>query len=155
MAEHVDVLPSEVHEVLGRHVLTDGMKLVVDLKRSRGSRLVDARNGKRYLDLYTFFASAPLGINPPGLVDDPTFMAELAEIAANKPANPDMYTHGVRGVRRDLRPGARRPGAAPPVLRRGRRAGGRERAQGRLRLEEPAERGGRPRPASSAPRSCT
>ena len=92
MAEHVDVLPSEVHEILGRHVLTDGMKLVVDLKRSRGSRLVDARNGKRYLDMYTFFASAPLGINPPGIVDDPTFMAELAEIAANKPANPDMYT---------------------------------------------------------------
>ena len=92
MAEHVDVLPSEVHEILGRHVLTDGMKLVVDLKRSHGSRLVDARNGTRYLDLYTFFASAPLGINPPGIVDDPTFMAELAEIAANKPANPDMYT---------------------------------------------------------------
>ena len=92
MAEHVDVLPSEVHEILGRHVLTDGMKLVLDLKRSHGSRLVDARNGTRYLDLYTFFASAPLGINPPGIVDDPTFMAELAEIAANKPANPDMYT---------------------------------------------------------------
>jgi L-lysine 6-transaminase len=92
MAEHVDVLPSEVHQILGRHVLTDGMKLVVDLKRSYGSRLVDARNGKRYLDLYTFFASAPLGINPPGIVDDPTFMAELAEMAANKPANPDMYT---------------------------------------------------------------
>ena len=75
-----------------RHVLTDGMKLVLDLQRSRGSRLVDARNGTRYLDMYTFFASAPLGLNPPGIVDDPTFMAELAEIAANKPANPDMYT---------------------------------------------------------------
>ena len=66
MAEHVDVPPSEVHEVLARHVLTDGMKLVVDLQRSRGSRLVDARNGTRYLDMYTFFASAPLGLNPPG-----------------------------------------------------------------------------------------
>src|SRR6478672_4875624 len=68
------------------------MKLVVDLERSRGSQLVDARNGRRYLDMYTFFASAPLGFNPPGIVDDPTFMAELAEIAANKPANPDMYS---------------------------------------------------------------
>ncbi len=92
MAEQIQVSPSEVHEVLARSVLTDGMKLVVDLQRSRGSRLVDARNGKRYLDMYTFFASAPLGLNPPGLVDDPTFMAELAEIAANKPANPDMYS---------------------------------------------------------------
>ena len=42
--------------------------------------------------MYTFFASAPLGLNPPGIVDDPTFLAELGEIAANKPANPDMYS---------------------------------------------------------------
>jgi L-lysine 6-transaminase len=92
MAEQVHVSPAEVHEVLSRSVLTDGMKLVVDLKASRGSRLVDARNGRRYLDMYTFFASAPLGLNPPGIVDDPTFLAELGAIAANKPANPDMYS---------------------------------------------------------------
>jgi L-lysine 6-transaminase len=92
MAEQVHVSPAEVHEVLARSVLTDGMKLVVDLKASRGSRLVDARNGRRYLDMYTFFASAPLGLNPPGIVDDPTFLAELGAIAANKPANPDMYS---------------------------------------------------------------
>jgi L-lysine 6-transaminase len=64
----------------------------VDLKRSRGSRIVDARNGKQYLDMYTFFSSAPLGINPPPLVDDPGFLTELGEIAVNKPANPDMYS---------------------------------------------------------------
>jgi L-lysine 6-transaminase len=92
MAEQTHLQPAEVHDVLARHVLTDGMKLVLDLRRSRGSRLVDARTGERYLDMYTFFASAPLGINPPGIVDDPTFMAELAEVAANKPANPDMYS---------------------------------------------------------------
>jgi len=92
MAEQTHLQPAEVHAVLARHVLTDGMKLVLDLHRSRGSRLIDARTGERYLDMYTFFASAPLGLNPPGIVDDPTFMAELAEIAANKPANPDMYS---------------------------------------------------------------
>jgi L-lysine 6-transaminase len=92
MAEQTHLQPAEVHAVLARHVLTDGMKLVLDLRRSRGSRLIDAQTGKRYLDMYTFFASAPLGFNPPGIVDDPTFMAELAEIAANKPANPDMYS---------------------------------------------------------------
>lgn len=92
MAEQTHLQPAEVHAVLARHVLTDGMKLVLDLRRSRGSRLIDARTGERYLDMYTFFASAPLGVNPPGIVDDPTFMAELAEIAANKPANPDMYS---------------------------------------------------------------
>jgi len=92
MAEQIHVAPAEVHDVLARSVLTDGMKLVVDLQRSRGSWIVDARNGKRYLDMYTFFASAPLGLNPPGLVDDPSFMSALAEVAANKPANPDMYS---------------------------------------------------------------
>ena len=92
MAEQVHVSPAEVHEVLGRSVLTDGMKLVIDLHASRGSRLVDARNGRRYLDMYTFFSSAPLGLNPPGIIDDPTFLAELGAIAANKPANPDMYS---------------------------------------------------------------
>ncbi len=89
---HGEVVPEQVHEVLGRHVLADGFKLVYDTRASRGSWLVDARSGERYLDLYTFFASAPLGSNPSGVADDPQFMAVLAEAAANKPANPDMYT---------------------------------------------------------------
>jgi hypothetical protein len=87
-----EVGPDQVHEVLGRHVLADGFRLVYDTRASRGSWMVDARSGEKYLDLYTFFASAPLGSNPPGLTDDPDFMAVLAEVAANKPANPDMYT---------------------------------------------------------------
>ncbi|MCD9874373.1 L-lysine 6-transaminase [Streptomyces guryensis] len=84
--------PGEVHERLGRHVLTDGFKLVLDPLSSQGSWIVDARTGERFLDLYSFFASAPLGLNAPGIVDDPEFMTLLAQVAANKPANPDMYT---------------------------------------------------------------
>ena len=92
MAEHAHITPSEVHEALAGHLIGDGMDLVLDLQRSRGSWLVDARNGQRYLDFYSFFASAPLGLNPPGIVDNPSFLAELAEAAANKPANPDLYS---------------------------------------------------------------
>ena len=92
MAKQAHIGPAEVHEVLSRHILTDGMKLVLDLRRSSGCRLVDARDGTRYLDMYTFFASSPLGVNPPGLVDDPAFLAELTEVAVNKPANPDVYS---------------------------------------------------------------
>ncbi len=88
----VAVAPERVHEVLGRHILADGFRLVYDTRASHGSWLVDARSGEKYLDLYTFFASAPLGSNPRGLADDPEFMAALAEAAANKPANPDVYT---------------------------------------------------------------
>jgi L-lysine 6-transaminase len=83
---------SQVHTELARHMLVDGFHLVFDTRKSHGSWLVDAVTGESYLDLYTFFASAPLGSNPPGVVDDPEFMSLLAEVAANKPANPDIYT---------------------------------------------------------------
>ena len=86
------VAAADVHDVLGRHLLTDGFKLVLDTRASKGSWVVDARDGQRYLDMYTFFASAPLGCNHPGIVDDPEFMALLAEVSANKPANSDIYS---------------------------------------------------------------
>ncbi|MER7130906.1 L-lysine 6-transaminase [Streptosporangium saharense] len=80
----------DVHDRLARHLLVDGYRLVLDLDRSKGSRLVDARTDRSYLDFYTFFASAPLGLNP--FDDDPGFLALLGRIAANKPANSDLYT---------------------------------------------------------------
>ncbi|MGW2570085.1 L-lysine 6-transaminase [Streptomyces sp. NPDC001537] len=92
VAAESTIHPGEVHERLGRHVLTDGFKLVLDPLASRGSWIVDARTNEKFLDLYSFFASAPLGLNAPGIVDDPEFMTLLAQVAANKPANPDMYT---------------------------------------------------------------
>ncbi|MGH7668777.1 MAG: L-lysine 6-transaminase [Gemmatimonadaceae bacterium] len=86
------VAPGEVHEVLSQHIQADGFALVVDIEASKGSQVVDAVSGETYLDLYTFFASSPLGMNPSGIVDDPEFMTLLAEVAANKPANSDVYT---------------------------------------------------------------
>ncbi|MHB8457639.1 MAG: L-lysine 6-transaminase [Acidimicrobiales bacterium] len=87
-----DVMPVDVHDVLSRHLLVDGFPLVLDLTKSHGSWLVDARDGTELLDFYTFFASSPLGLNPPGLADDAEFLAELGVIAANKPANSDIAT---------------------------------------------------------------
>src|SRR5216683_1804417 len=94
MSEHrsMHIPASEVHDRLAKHVLVDGYPLVLDAERSHGSWLVDARDGREFLDLYTHFASAPLGANPPGIVDDPGFMALLAQVGACKPANPDMYS---------------------------------------------------------------
>jgi len=86
------IAPSDVHGVLADHVLVDGFPLVLDLEKSHGSRLVDARDSIEYLDFYTFFASSPLGMNPPGLADDDAFLRELSEVAANKPANSDVAT---------------------------------------------------------------
>jgi L-lysine 6-transaminase len=91
-ADPTRVAPGDVHKSLAKHLLVDGFKLVLDTRASQGSWLVDARDGQRYLDMYTFFASAPLGCNHPGIVDDPAFLAVLTEVAANKPANSDIYS---------------------------------------------------------------
>ena len=81
----------EVRDVLARSILTDGLDLVLDLDRSGGSYLVDARDGSRYLDMFTFFASSALGMNHPALTDA-AFRAELAQAAVNKPSNSDVYS---------------------------------------------------------------
>ena len=73
-------------------VLTDGMKLVVDLQAQSGSRLVDARNGTRYLDMYTFFARRRWASTRPGWSTIRRSWPSSAQIAVNKPANPDMYS---------------------------------------------------------------
>jgi L-lysine 6-transaminase len=86
------ILPADVREVLARSILADGMDFVLDIERSRGSVLVDARTGERYLDMFTFFASSALGMNHPALADDEAFRAELATAAVNKPSNSDIYS---------------------------------------------------------------
>ncbi|GFG51762.1 L-lysine 6-transaminase [Mycolicibacterium agri] len=90
---HADgIHPEDVREVLARSILADGLDLVLDLERSKGSVLVDARTGERYLDMFTFFASSALGMNHPALAQDEEFLAELAAAAVNKPSNSDVYS---------------------------------------------------------------
>jgi len=85
------VRAGNVHAVIAKHLLADGFDFVLDLEASRGSTLVDARDGHEYLDLFTFFASSALGMNHPALAD-PAFRAELLRAATNKPSNSDVYT---------------------------------------------------------------
>jgi L-lysine 6-transaminase len=87
----VHVQPSEVHSVLARHMLADGYDIVMDLRKSKGSWVFDARRGRAVLDFFTNFASVPIGYNHPRL-DTPEFRERLAEVALNKPANSDIYT---------------------------------------------------------------
>lgn len=81
-----------VHATLGRHLLTDGYSIVLDMEHSQGVRLRDAATGKEYLDFFTFFASSPLGMNHPKLRSDKGFVARLMDAAINKVANSDIYT---------------------------------------------------------------
>jgi L-lysine 6-transaminase len=85
------VTPFNVHETLGRTILADGFDVVLDIERSRGVRLHDAKSGRRYLDMFSCFASAPLGFNHPRLTE-PEFVAHLGRVAVTKPSNSDLYT---------------------------------------------------------------
>lgn len=87
-----EIAPADVRAVLSRSILADGLDLVLDLERSRGSYLVDARTGRGYLDMFTFFASSALGMNHFALAGDQDFRAELAAAALNKPSNSDVYS---------------------------------------------------------------
>lgn len=82
----------EVRPTLSKHMLTDGYPFVLDMKRSQGAYLVDAKTGREYLDFFTFFASNPLGMNHPKLLSDEGFRERLMEAAMNKVSNSDMYT---------------------------------------------------------------
>lgn len=81
-----------VHRLLAQHLLVDGLPLVLDLKASQGSWLIDQASGERYLDMFTFFASSSLGMNHPALAEDDEFRADLLAAAMNKPSNSDVYT---------------------------------------------------------------
>jgi L-lysine 6-transaminase len=87
----VHIQPGDVHSVLSRHMLADGYDVVMDLTKSKGSWLFDARRGRAVLDFFTNFASCPIGYNHPRL-DNPEFRDRIATAAINKPANSDIYT---------------------------------------------------------------
>jgi L-lysine 6-transaminase len=87
----VHIQAGDVHSVLSRHMLADGYDVVMDLGKSKGSWLFDARRGRAVLDFFTNFASCPIGYNHPRL-DNPEFRDRIATAAINKPANSDIYT---------------------------------------------------------------
>jgi L-lysine 6-transaminase len=83
--------PEMVMDVLKRWILVDGFDIVIDFDRSHSSYLVDARNGKEYLDFYTFFGSSALGMNHPALNNE-DFKNYIFKAALHKVANSDIYT---------------------------------------------------------------
>ena len=87
----VRITADEVRATIARHMLADGMDLVLDLDRSTPTRLVDKVSGRSYIDLFSHFASAPLGTNHPALLT-PEAQARLLRGATNNPSNSDVYT---------------------------------------------------------------
>lgn len=85
------VKPEEVFPSIAMHMLRDGFDIVIDMEKSKGSRIVNMLDGKEWLDFYTFFASSPFGMNHPKLAND-EFKEKIFRAAINKVANSDIYT---------------------------------------------------------------
>ena len=84
-------LPKNVHKVLAKHILADGFDLVLDLDKSHGNYLYDAKNKKEIIDFFSFFASGAIGMNHPALMEK-KFQTNLLRAALHKPTNSDVYT---------------------------------------------------------------
>src|SRR4029077_11476725 len=80
--------PQEVMSILKKHMYIDGIDVVMDLNKSQGAYLYDARIHRKYLYLFSFIASNPLGMNHPKL-NTPEFINYIGKIALNKPSNSD------------------------------------------------------------------
>lgn len=78
-----------VRKIIDKRMLADGFEPVIDLKKSHGSWFVDKRDGKEYLDLFSMFASMPIGYNHPYLIERAD---KLRDVAINKPTNSDIYS---------------------------------------------------------------
>ncbi|MFQ5706999.1 MAG: L-lysine 6-transaminase [bacterium] len=84
--------PDQVFPTLKKHMLVDGFNnMVIDLQKSQGHYVYDSLHDRRYLDLFSFFATAPVGHNHPRMAD-PEFKEKLLSVAIMKPSNSDFYT---------------------------------------------------------------
>ena len=75
--------------VIGKYMLADGMSPVIDLEKSKGSWLYDGKAGRKYLDLFSMYASMSVGYNHPYVLEN---SKRLEKVSLNKPANSDIYS---------------------------------------------------------------
>lgn len=85
------VEPTKVLDELRNYILADGFDFILDLEKSRGTLLLEARTGKPFIDFFTCFASMPIGMNHPKMMDE-DFINYIGRIAVNKISNSDIYT---------------------------------------------------------------
>ncbi len=86
-----NVTPEEVFPTIETTLLRDGFDIIIDMEKSKGSHIVNLKDGAEWLDFYTFFASAPFGMNHPMLTTD-EFKERIFRAAINKVASSDIYT---------------------------------------------------------------
>lgn len=91
MSNQTNINPEEVLTELRKHILVDGFELVVDIERSTGSRFYDAHGNRALIDMYSFYASMPVGFNHP-YFERPEVREKLLAASMIKVANADVYS---------------------------------------------------------------
>lgn len=85
-----DRISNDVLSDIKKHLLVDGLDFVIDLRKSEGVYLYNSKTGRTYLDLFSFVASNPVGMNHPKMNND-EFISQIGKVALNKPSNSDIY----------------------------------------------------------------
>lgn len=83
------VKPQEVHPILDKYILADGMKQVFDFAYSEGCYVEDSITKKKYLDCFGQYASSPLGYNHPKVLERLGHMLNAVDC---KIVNSDLYS---------------------------------------------------------------
>ncbi len=78
----------QVRKILSKHLLTDGYDPIIDLEKSHGSWIVDARDGIKHLDMFSMFASGAVGYNHPYIIQN---SERLKQASYNKTTLSDIY----------------------------------------------------------------
>ena len=78
----------QVRKILSKHLLTDGYDPIIDLEKSHGSWIVDARDGTKHLDMFSMFASGAVGYNHPYIIQN---SERLKQASYNKTTLSDIY----------------------------------------------------------------
>ena len=80
---------TEVKKILAKNILADGFDPILDLDKSYESWIVDKRDGREYLDMFSMYASGCIGYNHPMILKNRDL---LAQVSLFKPTLSDMYT---------------------------------------------------------------
>ena len=85
----MSIKATEVRTTLARNILADGFEPILDLEKSHDSWIVDKRDGKEFLDMFSMYASGCIGYNHPRILENKDL---LAKVSLFKPTLSDIYT---------------------------------------------------------------
>jgi L-lysine 6-transaminase len=85
----MSIKANNVKKSLSRNILADGFDPILDLEKSHDSWIVDKRDGREFLDMFSMYASGCIGYNHPKILENKDL---LANVSLFKPTLSDIYT---------------------------------------------------------------